>query len=300
MFKKTMVRLIPHLPRRLVETIAARYIAGKTDDEALVTANRLVSLGYAVTLDILGEDTTTLAQAASAADDYVHLLSRLVGTEIPSNVSVKLTQLGLRIDEQAARDNLVRILKEAAKGEAFVRIDMEDASLTEATLRVHRMVKEGGFNTGTVLQARLKRTRRDAASLQNASIRLCKGAYKESPTIAYERQVDIRNSYMETFHTLIENGCKVAAATHDLKLISRILKTVERESIPKDRVEFQALLGVPMRKPLESLRQDGFTVRLYVPFGAASFAYSLRRLNENPDLAFAVFKGLFKPGRLDA
>lgn len=241
-----------------------------------------------------------LSQAGAAADAYIDLLDRLKDGEATRNVSVKLTQLGLRIDETAAVDNLTRLLEHAQTMDAFVRIDMEDASLTDVTLGIYRTVQDRGYNTGTVLQARLKRTRADAAALKNASIRLCKGAYKEADAVAYERQRDIRRSYMDVFHTLIENGCRTAVATHDLKLISRVRTAIERESIPKDRVEFQSLLGVPIRKTLEELRADGFAVRLYVPFGDASMSYSIRRLNENPDLATAIVKSLLRRDRFDA
>ena len=300
MFKKTMTRLVPFLPRFLVEKIAARYIAGTTVDEALRVSSGLAARGFVTTLDILGEDTMNEAQATAAVNAYLQLLHRLSDGGAPRNVSVKLTQLGLRLDESLAVENLTTLLVRAKELDAFVRIDMEDASWTDTTLRIHNAVAGKGYNTGTVLQARLKRTRSDAAALRNASIRLCKGAYKESPAVAYIRQLDIRRSYMDVFYTLIENGCRVAVATHDLKLISRVKKAVARESIPKDRVEFQSLLGVPIRKTLEALRDEGFVVRLYVPFGDASMSYSLRRLNENPDLATAIVKSLFRRDRFDA
>ncbi len=300
MFKKIVSRMVPYLPPRLVERIAARYIAGKSPVEALRVVRALKMRGFVTTLDILGEDTSTLAMADGAVDAYTALLKRLGAAGAPRNVSVKLTQLGLRIDERAAWDNLVRLLEQAKAEEAFVRIDMEDASMTDVTLQFHGRARAAGYNTGTVLQARLRRTRGDASLLKDASIRLCKGAYKEPASLAFERQVEIRRSYMDVFHKLMDNGCRVAAATHDLKLISRIRKAVELESIPKDRVEFQALLGVPIRSTLEALRDDGFTVRLYVPFGDASMSYSLRRLNENPDLAGAIVKSLFLTDRFDA
>lgn len=300
MFNKTMTLLVPYLPLRLVERIAARYIAGKTADHALRVSKGLSARGFVTTLDILGEDTTNLTQAKAAANAYIDLLNQLKDRGVSRNVSVKLTQLGLRLDEQVAVDNLTRLLDHAKQTDAFVRIDMEDASLTDVTLRIHRAVQERGYNTGTVLQARLRRTRADAADLKNASIRLCKGAYQEPAAIAYDLQPDIRKSYMDVFHTLIANGCRVGVATHDLALIARVKKAVVRASIPKDRVEFQSLLGVPIRKTLETLRAEGFTVRLYVPFGDASLSYSIRRLNENPDLAFAIVKSLLKRDRFDA
>ena len=294
MFHKTVTRLVPYLPPRLVERIAARYIAGTSADDALRVVRALQARGFVTTLDILGEDTNNLEMAAQAADAYIELLSRLASEGAPRNVSVKLTQLGLRLDEEVMRRHLTRLLDHARGLQSFVRIDMEDATLTDTTLRIHRKAVESGYKTGTVLQARLKRTRRDATNLKNASLRLCKGAYKEASSIAYDRHVDIRKSYMDVFHTLIDNGCRVAAATHDLKLIARIRRTMASESIPKDRVEFQALLGVPIRSTLESLREEGYSVRLYVPYGASSMSYSLRRLHENPELAAAIVKSLFE------
>ena len=300
MFQKAMARLVPHLPTRLVQKVAARYIAGETDCEALRTARALTNRGFVVTLDILGEDTKTPAQAAAAADEYIALLDKLVDVSVSPNVSVKLTQLGLRLNEITAVEHLRRLLYRAQDHNGFVRIDMEDASLTDATLRIHQQMVASGFQTGTVLQARLRRTRTDAATLKNAEIRLCKGAYKEDDRIAYHRSREIRRSYMDIFYTLIENNCRVAAATHDLALIERIRAAIRRDNIPREKIEFQALLGVPVRRTLEALREDGFSVRLYVPFGAASLAYSLRRLNENPDLAFAIVKNLLNRNRFDA
>jgi proline dehydrogenase len=300
MLNKTIVKLVPFLPQQLVLKLARRYIAGETMAEGLALAQRLRRNGYAATLDILGEDTMTRTQASDAASDYIHLIESMRELELSRNVSLKLTALGLRLSPDVALENLKRVLEAAARTDVFVRIDMEDASLSDPTLDLYARAREIWPRVGTVLQSRLKRTVADAARMRDANIRLCKGAYKESPRISFERQRAIRRSYMEAFRRLIDGGSFVGVATHDAKLIRRVRRHVTLLGIPKDRLEFQSLLGVPIRSLLEELKREGYKVRLYVPFGASSLSYSIRRLEENPGLAFAIVKSIFKQDRIDA
>ena len=300
MLNEVIVKLVPFLPPKLVARIARRYIAGETAAEGLALAEKLRRAGYASTMDILGEDTLTQTQGADAAADYIHLMEGMGALDLSRNVSLKLTQLGLRLSETVAFQNLETVLDAAHEHDVFVRIDMEDASITDKTLEIYARAKALWPKVGTVLQARLKRTVRDAVALEGANIRLCKGAYKEPHDISYSLQRDIRRSYMDTFRTLIDNGAYVGVATHDLRLIQRVRREIEASGIDRNQLEFQSLLGVPIRSTLESLMAEGYKVRLYVPFGGASLSYSMRRLAENPGLALAIAKSILKRDRLDA
>ncbi len=299
MMNEAIAKLVPFLPPKLVSRVARRYIAGDTAAEGLALAERLKRAGYRTTLDILGEDTLTRTQGADAAADYVHLMTGMARVNVSRNVSIKLTQLGLRLSEDIARENLRTVLSAAAETNTFVRIDMENASVTDTTLRIYEEARERWPQVGVVLQSRLKRTVEDATRLKGANIRLCKGAYKESADISYRRQRDIRRSYMRTFRILMNNDAYIGVATHDKRLIGLVRREVIRSRIPKDRLEFQSLLGVPIRTTLANLKAEGFKVRLYVPFGSASLSYSIRRLEENPGLAFAIAKSIFRRDRIN-
>lgn len=302
MLNESIAKLVPYLPKPIVKRVAKRYIAGETEAEAVNLVKRLETAGFFATVDILGEDTTTLHQADAASRAYVSLMTALSATGVERNVSLKLTQLGLRVNQSEAFDRLTRVLEKAAADDFFVRIDMEDSSVTDATLDVYRRARERWPRVGAVLQARLRRTPQDAEILasEGAHIRLCRGVYREPDTIAHTTTREIRNAFMETFRILAKGEGVIAVATHDKFLIQRILREIDATHLPKERVEFQSLLGVPIRPLLERLRDDGYKVRLYVPFGRAWLAYSLRRLQENPDMAMAIVKGLFKRGRMDA
>ncbi len=300
MLNNAIARLVPFLPMAIVKRVAQRYIAGETDAAAIRLSRGLERQGFLTTIDILGEDTLTPHQASAAADAYLALMEKMSRSGAPLNVSLKLTQFGLRIDRDLAFHSLRRVLERARALGFFVRIDMEDSEVTDLTLEFHERAREIMDQVGTVLQARLRRTIADASRLaaRQANIRLCRGVYKEPPSIAYTRNRNIRESYLETFRILTAGGSKVAVATHDLRLIARIEKDIAARGIPKQQVEFQTLLGVPMGQTLPRLRDQGYAVRIYVPFGQAWLAYSLRRLQENPEIATSVVKGLFKRGRV--
>lgn len=303
MLNRIVAWMLPAVPQTVVHRIARRYIAGENRDAALDLVQSLSEQGFESTIDILGEDITDLDQARAATDRYVDLARALSDRFGEGNVSLKLTQFGLRIDAEACFRQLNRVLDAAREAGVFVNIDMENSALTDATLEVYRRVRGHHGRVGTVLQAALKRTPEDARTLaaEGAAIRLCKGIYREPREIAWRRRKRIRESYLATARVLFEGTGYVALATHDKKLISGLEMLISELAVPRDRVEFQALLGVPIRSTLERLRDDGFRVRLYVPFGDQWYAYSVRRLQENPKMAGAILGGLFKRGdRLDA
>ena len=300
MFSKIIAGLLPVMPRAIVRRVASRYIAGDDAGAALSLATRLEEMGFVTTLDMLGEDIEDMGMADGTVRGYLELMRSMADAGLERNISIKLTGLGVRIDEGGAFDNLSKILEGARERDFFVRIDMEDSSLTDLTLDFYLRSRQRWPRVGAVLQARLKRTADDARRLagKNANFRLCKGIYPENPTIAHFDADTIREAYLDILERLIAGGTYVGIATHDEPMIARAEEILKR--IPDGGPhEFQALLGVPMRRTLERLKTEGHKVRLYVPFGPDWYAYSLRRLKENPKMAGAIAKGIFKADRLD-
>lgn len=303
MLNRVVAWMLPAVPQRIVRSVARRYIAGDDREAAFRLVDSLREQGFETTLDILGEEVTDRAQAQGAVDRYLELIRAIQARFGAGNVSLKLTQFGLRLDPEVCFTGLAAVLDAARSAGVFVRIDMEDSSLTDVTLDLYRRARARYDRVGTVLQACLKRTPEDARLLaaEGASIRLCKGIYREPREISWRRRKRIRESYIETARILLEGGSgRVALATHDRKLVSALETLIAETGVPRERVEFQALLGVPIRHTLERLRDEGYRVRLYVPFGSEWYAYSVRRLKENPKMAGQILGGLFKRGRMDA
>lgn len=297
-----LIKLLSVLPQSMVRRIAGRYIAGDTRKEAIDLARSLRTMGFVSTIDLLGEDIKDPAAAGRAAGAYVDLIEAMELAEVERNISIKLTQLGIRLDRGRAFDLTKRVVDEAAKRDFFVRFDMEDASVTDITLEFYRRAREIWPKVGTVLQARLKRTLEDARQMKNerANIRLCKGIYPEKPDIALTDREEIRESYLEILDVLADGGAYIALASHDLPLIRKARKNLLDRQVSPDHFEFQALLGVPIRRALLALRDDGYKVRIYIPYGDNWYAYSMRRFKENPKMAIAIAKSLLKHDRLDA
>lgn len=300
MLDRLIAGALPLVPRAVVRRVAGRYIAGDRAEDAIALSARLGRMGFVTTIDQLGEDVVDAAGARAAADGYVALVGAIAAAGVERNVSVKLSQLGLRLDRELALEGLSRLLAAAGAAGFFVRIDMEDSALTDATLGIYDEVRRRWPRVGVVLQARLRRTLDDARAIAAAggNVRLCKGIYQERPAIAFQGADEIREAYVAALRALIAGGAYVGIATHDLPLIARAEREIAAAAAPRDRVEFQALLGVPMRAELERLRDAGYVVRLYVPYGEEWYAYSLRRLRESPHMAGAIAKGLFKRDRL--
>ena len=295
MISRIITRLMPIVPKRIVERVARRYIAGETTKEAVHTALRLKDKGFFSTIDFLGEDIDSILQANTVVESYINLMGDIEKAGVSKNVSLKLSSLGLRINQVWAFKKLSILINEASKRNFFIRLDMEDSLLTDSTIDFFQRAVAIWPKIGTVLQARLKRTRKDAGSLSgpDKNFRLCKGIYPESEENAFMNDKDIRESFLDSFHTLMDSGSYVGIATHDLSLITRIENEIEMRSIPKNRFEFQVLLGVPVQSTINRLRDKGYKVRIYLPYGKEWYAYSIRRLRENPGITRAVLKGLF-------
>jgi proline dehydrogenase len=278
---RAVVTLLPAVPRSVVRTLSARYIAGSELEDARRVVAGLNAAGKLATVDVLGEEITHADEAEEITRAYLDVLDAIAADGLDANLSVKLTALGLVLDPGLARENLKRIV---APG-TFVRIDMEDSSTTDATLALYRdLVGEGCDNLGVVLQAALKRTEDDARALAGANVRLCKGIYIEPAAISYRDFDDIRACFARTLEILLDGGCYVGIATHDQWLVDRALDAVRERELEPDEYEFQMLLGV--RRDLgDRLVADGHRLRIYVPFGRQWYEYSLRRLQENPKVA---------------
>jgi proline dehydrogenase len=284
---RAIVRALPAVPRPLVKRLSSRYIAGTTLAEACDVVRELNADGKEATLDVLGEEVKLREEATGLRDAYRRALDTLEEEGLRSNVSVKLTALGLKLDRGLCREDLTAVVEEASRFGNFVRIDMEDSSTTSETLALYRELREEGHdNVGVVLQAALKRTLADIGSLADLrpNVRVCKGIYVEPPEIAYQENETIRLNFLDSLEALFEGGSYVGIATHDDWLIGEALALIERRGLGKEDYEFQMLLGV--RPELgDELVREGHRLRIYVPFGRRWYEYSIRRLQENPKLA---------------
>jgi proline dehydrogenase len=278
---RAIVAVLPAVPKGIVRRVSRRYIAGTEVEDARRVVRDLNAEGKLATVDVLGEEIASEQEAEAITRAYLDVVDALGEDGLDANVSVKLSGLGLAIDPALARANLERI---ADRG-AFVRIDMEDSSTTDATLGLYReLVASGRENLGVVLQSALKRTVEDARALAGANVRLCKGIYVEPPEIAYRDFHDVRESYLRTLDALLDGGCYVGVATHDEYLVEGALAAVRERGLAREEYELQMLLGV--RADLgDELVAAGHRLRIYVPFGRRWYEYSLRRLQENPKIA---------------
>ena len=292
-----VVRLLPLAPRSVVQRVASRYVAGETLEQALACVAGLNAQGCMATLDVLGEDVTRREESEETVAEYIHALDAIAARRLDSNVSVKLTALALKLDPAHCRREFRRILQRAKELGNFVRIDMEDSSVTDETLRIYFEAREEFDNVGLVLQAYLRRSLEDArrAARVRANVRICKGIYVEPPEIAFQDPDEIRRSYIQLLDVLLDAGCYVGIATHDPPLIEGALAAVRRRELAPSAYEFQMLLGVA-GDARRRLVAAGHRLRVYVPYGRSWYAYSMRRLKENPAIAGHVIKGLFQRG----
>jgi proline dehydrogenase len=286
-FDRAIVRLLPAVPRPVVQKLSSRYIPGPELKDARETVRRLNAEGKAATIDVLGEEITTEEEAAAIVRAYLDVFADIERCGLDSGVSVKLTGLGLKLGHNICRENLRTVVQDAASRGNFVRIDMEDSSTTDETLQLYRELrKDGHDNVGVVLQAMLRRTLSDVAELAELkpSVRLCKGIYLEPADIAYQDYEAVRASYVRALEALLDAGCYVGIATHDEWLLGEGRRLVAERGLARDDYEFQMLLGVRPDRG-DELVVEGHKLRIYVPFGRHWYEYSLRRLQENPRIA---------------
>jgi proline dehydrogenase len=276
----------------LARKFASRFVAGETIESGVAAACELSRRGITASLDLLGESVTQEAEAAAARDQYLHMLDHMAERGVEVNVSVKLTQMGLDIGEDLCYDNMVAILEKAKALRGFVRLDMEGSDYTQRTLDffAQRLFASYGEHCGVVIQSMLRRSDRDIEDLiaMRARVRLCKGAYLEPPEIAFPDKADVDRSYVRLMQRLMRNGNYPGLATHDEAIIGQAREFAGREGIGSERFEFQMLYGV-RRDLQERLRQAGFGMRVYIPFGTQWYPYLMRRLAERPaNIAFLL------------
>src|SRR3989442_2462692 len=268
-------------PRRL----ASRFVAGETVEAAVAALTQLNAAGIRASLDLLGESVAGAAEARAARDTYLETLDRIRRAGADANVSVKLTQMGLALDERLCVENLRAIIAQARDDRSFVRIDMEQSEYTERTLQLFRQKfhPEFGNAVGVVLQSYLRRTERDVEDMISlgARVRLCKGAYKEPEAVAFPRKRDVDANYVRAMERLLAKGDYPAIATHDVRILDHAKAFARDKGVAPARFEFQMLYGV--RRDLQlALQRQGYNVRVYVPFGTQWYPYLMRRLAERP------------------
>ncbi|HIC88301.1 MAG TPA: proline dehydrogenase [Anaerolineae bacterium] len=269
--------------------VARRFVAGEVLSSAISVVRALNERGIAATLDHLGENVTNAAEARTAVADYNDALNAIATTGIRSGISIKLTQLGLDISDDLCYDNVCQVLEKAAEHNRFVRIDMEGSDYTERTLQIYRKLRQRYDNVGIVIQAYLYRSESDVRSLIEegiADIRLCKGAYDEPPHIAYPDKADVDRNFINLTRAMFEHtgkdqGVRLAVASHDERIIDYARAYVYHHQIPPDAFEFQMLYGI-RRERQQQLADEGYGVRIYVPYGSAWYPYFMRRLAERP------------------
>lgn len=298
LFNKLVVGTLPFVPKGIVRHFSNRYIAGEGLDEALETVRILNHQGFMATLDVLGEDVTRAEETQRAVEEYSQGLLRIAEGDHDANISVKPTQLGLKIDPDLCFENFCRLCREAEERSSFVRLDMEDTSCTEETIVLLCRLREKFDNVGVAIQAYLRRSHRDLDRLLEikANIRLCKGIYIEPRHLAFKDPTVINRSFTQLLDRLLSGGCYVGIATHDERLVYESEEIVRRLGLDRSQYEFQMLLGVDAQLR-QIVKDQGHRLRVYVPYGRDWHAYSTRRLQENPTLVSHVIKAMFSKDR---
>jgi proline dehydrogenase len=298
LLNKFVVLTLPVIPKPLVGFFSQRYIAGSRLEDAIKEVKRLNSQGMCATIDVLGEGIKTIDESEYPVSQYLKVLEAIEEENLNANISVKPTHLGLMLDYERCLNNYSRLLETAKSQGNFVRIDMEDATTTDATLHLYLDLRKKFDNVGVVFQSYLRRSLDDildlAEQVKGLNFRICKGIYIEPHQIAYRDKEIVRLNFELLLEEAFLKGAYVGIATHDERLVWAALRLIHKLKIPKDRYEFQMLLGV-----LPDLRRiivnAGHKLRVYVPFGEQWYPYSVRRLRENPELAGHIFKALFTP-----
>jgi proline dehydrogenase len=294
LLNKAIVATLPLVPQPIVRRFAGRYIAGDKLEDAVRVTHALNRRDICATIDVLGEEVDDREEALAAVEDYKSVLAAIDAEKLDSNISLKPTMFGLKIDKGFCRENIAAICTEAERYENFVRIDIEDSSCTQDTLDIYYTLRERYDNVGTAVQSYLRRSLADCVGLAaaKANLRLCKGIYVEPREIAFKDKAIINANFALLLDVLLGGGCYVGIATHDEKMVWEGLRAVHKFGLKRDQYEFQMLLGVDA-KLRDIIVAQGHKLRIYVPFGTAWHPYSTRRLKENPRLAGQIFRNIF-------
>ena len=289
-----LVGFVKLLPKSVVHIFAKKYIAGEKLEDAVRVVKELNAKGIAATMDVLGEAVNTKAESEQAKNECFMVLDAINQHKLNSNLSLKPTQLGLIIDKQFCYEQITSILEKAKGYNNFVRIDMEDSSTTDATLELHSKLKKKFSNVGVVVQCYLKRTYYDVEKQNKlgTNYRVCKGIYIEPAEIAFKERQEVRDNFLKVLGKILDDGNYVGIATHDDYLVKCAYELLKKKNIPKNKYEFQMLYGV--KEDLrDKIKSDGHKIRIYVPFGEHWYKYSIRRLQENPNMAWYITKSIF-------
>ena len=304
MFNKMIASLLPHMPKKLVWVFSKQYIAGETLEEAIVNAKKLNAEGIQTTIDVLGEFITTLEEARANKEEYLQVIEAAEKAGVDGNYSLKPTFFGLLLDKDVAYQHIREVVAKAASYDNFVRLDMEDSPCTDMEIDLYRKLKqEFPANVGLVVQSYLKRTHQDIENLKEihtpehpVNLRVCKGIYIEPEEIVYKNYHEINSHFLDDIEYMFKEGMYPAIATHDIPVIEGSYKLIEKYQVPSDKYEFQMLYGVKERLR-DKINADGHLMRIYVPFGEKWYAYSIRRLQENPNMAWHITKSIFTFGK---
>lgn len=297
---KVLVPVIQVMPKGIVRVFANKYIAGDKLSDAVNTVKALNAKKLSATVDVLGESIKDRTEAVKSKDENLEVLEAIHKNNLDCNLSVKLTMLGLSIDYDLCLSLLNEILDKARSVSRFVRIDMEDSSVTDSTIRIFETVRKNFDNVGIVIQAYLRRSEADILRLTESktNFRICKGIYVEPEEIAFKNADEIRKNFLKILRIAFERKAYCGIATHDDYLIRESVNMIKEMGLKKDEYEFQMLLGVR-----ENLRdgavEKGHKMRIYVPFGERWYEYSIRRFKENPNVAGQVLKSIFSSAKFD-
>ncbi len=293
-----IVQIVQLMPKPVVGFFSKKYIAGETLQEAINLVKKLNAKGIHATMDVLGESVKNKSESIEAKNQCLEVLDAIEKNKLMANLSIKPTQMGLAIDEDFAYEQVKEIVSKAAEFKNFVRIDMEDSPYIDKTINLYKRLYEDHKNVGVVIQSYMRRALDDVIALNKmgTNYRLCKGIYNEPPSIAYKGKQEVRDNYLKLLDKMLQDGNYVGIATHDKYLIDAAYQKIKELNIPKDKFEFQMLLGV--REDLrDKINNDGYKIRIYVPFGKDWYAYSLRRLKENPSIAGHIVKSFLTLGK---
>uniref|UniRef100_A0A7V2ZK30 proline dehydrogenase n=1 Tax=Ignavibacterium album TaxID=591197 RepID=A0A7V2ZK30_9BACT len=293
-----IVNIVQMMPKNIVGFFSRKYIAGETLQDGINVVKQLNAKGIYATMDVLGEAVKNKEESIDAKNKAMEVLDAIEKYKLLANLSIKPTQMGLLIDEEFAYEQILELVKRAHEMNNFVRIDMEDSSTTDMTINLFKRIFQNYKNVGIVIQAYLKRSFDDVIVLNKigTNYRLCKGIYVEPASIAIKDRQAIRENYLKILKQMFLDGNYVGIATHDKYLIDEAYKMIREMNIPKDKFEFQMLLGV--REDLrDKINNDGYKIRVYVPFGKDWYAYSVRRLKENPSIAGHIVKSFLTFGK---
>ena len=296
LLNSSIATIMPYLPKWFARPFAKPYVAGETTQSVIEKVKELNNNGFSTTIDILGEHVDSDNEAKNILSQYLQLINNISENNLDSTISVKLTHLGLGLNEKLAEQNILELAHYGNENNIGIAIDMENSIYTSITLELFQKALTIHAGLGAVIQAYLYRSIEDLKKLDSSklNLRICKGIYREPSNIAINSRKKINENYLLLVETILLGKGYVCIATHDLELINHLENFVEKNKISPNKFEFQVLYGVPMGNKLEYLKERGYKVRIYVPYGEAWFDYSIRRLKENPKIVSYIIGNIFK------